>query len=331
LKQIKKLNILNNQYKINNIATQTIDIEGNAILNLKKYINDDFIKSVEIILKTKGRVIVSGIGKSAIIANKIVATLNSTGTPAIFMHSADAIHGDLGMIQEEDIIICISKSGNTPEIIALVPLIKRRNNKLIAIVGNTNSYLAKQADYILNTTVEKEACPNNLAPTSSSTAQLVMGDALAVSLLKMKGFTSTDFAKYHPGGALGKQLYLKVSDIYINNQTPVVNINDPIKKVIIEISSKRLGATAVIDNNNLVGIITDGDIRRMLEKDLEKISELKAKYIMNINPKKIEKDILAFDAFEIMKTNNINQLVVNEGDKYLGIIHIHDMIKEGII
>jgi arabinose-5-phosphate isomerase len=331
LKQIKKLNILNNQYKINNIATQTIDIEGNAILNLKKYINDDFIKSVEIILKTKGRVIVSGIGKSAIIANKIVATLNSTGTPAIFMHSADAIHGDLGMIQEEDIIICISKSGNTPEIIALVPLIKRRNNKLIAIVGNTNSYLAKQADYILNTTVEKEACPNNLAPTSSSTAQLVMGDALAVSLLKMKGFTSTDFAKYHPGGALGKQLYLKVSDIYINNQTPVVNINDPIKKVIIEISSKRLGATAVIDNNNLVGIITDGDIRRMLEKDLEKISELKAKDIMNINPKKIEKDILAFDAFEIMKTNNINQLVVNEGDKYLGIIHIHDMIKEGII
>jgi arabinose-5-phosphate isomerase len=317
--------------EIKKFAEETINIESAAINNLINYINEDFLETVNLILTSKGRVVITGIGKSAIIANKIVATLNSTGTPSIFMHAADAIHGDLGIIQKDDIIIAISKSGNTPEIKVLLPLLKHAN-KLIAMVGNMDSYLAKQADYVLNTTVEKEACPNNLAPTSSSTAQLVMGDALAICLLKARGFTSEDFARYHPGGALGKKLYLKVDDLYINNPKPAVNTEEAIKNVILEISSKRLGATAVVDDKNaLLGIITDGDLRRMLENKLNIINELKAKDIMTSNPKTIEKGILAIDAFEMMKSANLNQLVVVDNHKYLGIIHLQDFIREGII
>jgi len=294
------------------------------------YINDDFVASVHLIYQSKGRVVVTGIGKSAIIAQKIVATFNSTGTPAIFMHAADAIHGDLGTLQQDDIVICISKSGNTPEIKVLVPLLKIGGNKLIALVGNIESYLAKQADYILNSTVEKEACPNNLAPTSSTTAQLAMGDALAVCLLDYRGFSSKDFAKYHPGGALGKKLYLKVSDISSQNQTPQVKPGDSIKSVILEISSKRLGATAVIDNGDLVGVITDGDLRRMLEKS-DSISDLKASDIMNKIPKRIEADELAINAMILLEQNSITQLIVTDKGKYHGFVHLHDLLKEGII
>lgn len=316
--------------EIINIAKSTLEDEVKAIINLKKSINDDFYKSVELILKSKDRVVITGIGKSANIGLKIVATLNSTGTPAIFMHAADAIHGDLGIVQKTNIVICISKSGNTPEIKVLVPLLKLRGNSLIAIVGNIDSYLAKQADYILDTTVEKEACPNNLAPTSSTTAQLVMGDAIAVSLLECRGFTIEDFAKYHPGGALGKKLYLRVSDLYINNEKPIVDINDNIKSIIMEISSKRLGATAVIDNNNLVGVITDGDLRRMLQKT-DETKNITSKDIMTENPKTIDANTLVVNAFSIMKKNNITQMLVTENNKYVGIIHLHDILKEGIL
>jgi arabinose-5-phosphate isomerase len=312
-------------------ALSTLDIEAEAVLNLKKFINNDFVACVQLILKSKGRVVVTGIGKSAIIAQKIVATMNSTGTPAIFMHAADAIHGDLGTIQQEDQVICISKSGNTPEIKVLVPLLKRGGNKLIALVGNTDSYLAQQADYILNTTVDKEACPNNLAPTSSTTAQLAMGDALAVCLLDCRDFTSKDFAKYHPGGSLGKRLYLKVGDISTQNQQPQVYPTDTIKKVILEISSKRLGATAVVnESNELVGVITDGDLRRMLEKS-DSITTLTAADIMNKTPKKIEASELAINAMELLEKYNITQLIVTEKDRYKGFVHLHDLIKEGII
>ncbi|MDP1744969.1 MAG: KpsF/GutQ family sugar-phosphate isomerase [Bacteroidota bacterium] len=316
--------------KIVELAKSTLTIEADSIRNLLNYINDDFVASVHLIYQSKGRVVVTGIGKSAIIAQKIVATFNSTGTPAIFMHAADAIHGDLGTLQQDDIVICISKSGNTPEIKVLVPLLKIGGNKLIALVGNTESYLAKQADYILNSTVEKEACPNNLAPTSSTTAQLAMGDALAVCLLDYRGFSSKDFAKYHPGGALGKKLYLKVSDISSQNQTPQVKPDDSIKAVILEISSKRLGATAVIDNGNLVGVITDGDLRRMLEKS-DSISDLKASDIMNKIPKRIEADELAINAMILLEQNNITQLIVTDKGKYHGFVHLHDLLKEGII
>jgi len=274
--------------------------------------------------------VVTGIGKSAIIGQKIVATLNSTGTPAIFMHAADAIHGDLGIIQKKDIVICLSKSGETPEIKVLVPLLKDRGSSLIAIVGNTNSYLARHADYIIDTSVPKEACPNNLAPTSSTTAQLVMGDALAVCLLESRGFSAGDFAKFHPGGTLGKELYLKVRDLYPNNPAPKVNPSDDLKAVILEISSKRLGATAVLNGDKLIGVITDGDLRRMLEKNTD-IKKLTASDIMTPKPKTIEADILVVHALNIMRQNNITQLLVVEKKKYLGIIHLHDILKEGIL
>lgn len=316
--------------KILLLACQTFDIEAEAILSLKKLITNDFAASVKLIYSAEGRVVVTGIGKSAIIANKIVATLNSTGTPAVFMHAADAIHGDLGIIQKNDVIICISKSGNTPEIKILVPLLKNGGNKLIAIAGNQESYLAQHADYFLNTTVEKEACPNNLAPTTSTTAQLAMGDALAVCLLDYRGFTSRDFAKYHPGGALGKRLYLRVGDLYKNNSQPKVKPDDHIKQVILTISSNRLGAVAVIEKGILAGIITDGDLRRMMENN-KSFDNLIAKDIMTINPKKADKDLLAVDALQLMKTHNITQLVITDKKKYLGFIHLHDLLREGII
>ena len=311
-------------------AKQTITEEAQAIAKLIDYIDDDFTKSVQYILQSKGRVVITGIGKSAIIANKIVATMNSTGTPAIFMHAADAIHGDLGIIQQDDVVICISKSGNTPEIKVLVPLLKRGNNKLIAITSNKNSVLAQQADSVLYAHVDKEACPNNLAPTTSTTAQLVLGDALAVCLLEMKHFGSSDFAKYHPGGALGKRLYLKVSDIVSHNQKPEVSPDTDIKKVIVEISEKMLGVTAVLNNHQIVGIVTDGDIRRMLSKT-DSIKGLTAKDIMSVNPKTIEVDCLAIDALHLMEKNKITQLLATKQGEYVGIIHLHNLIQEGII
>ena len=320
---------MNNHSKITEFGIQVLEIESEAIQKLRPFINSHFAETVNLVLNCKGRVVFTGIGKSAIIANKIVATLNSTGTPAIFMHAADAIHGDLGMIQQEDLVICISKSGNTPEICALVPFLKNWGNKLIAMVGNLDSYLAKQADFVLNTTVEKEACPNNLAPTSSSTAQLVMGDALAVCLLKLRNFSSSDFAKYHPGGALGKQLYLKVQDIYVYNQKPMVQAHTAVKDVIMEISEKRLGTCAVLANEDLLGVITDGDIRRMLEKH-EDIRDIKAEDIMNRQPKTIDSSALAVDAMQQMKDANITQLLVLENGIYKGVIHLHDLLREGI-
>ncbi|WP_407265388.1 SIS domain-containing protein [Tenacibaculum maritimum] len=313
------------------IAKETILSESKAIANLTNLIDTNFEKAVKFIFNSKGRVIVTGIGKSANIATKIVATLNSTGTPAIFMHAADAIHGDLGIIQQNDVVICISKSGNTPEIKVLVPLIKNSNNKVIAITGNADSFLGVNADFTLNTYVEKEACPNNLAPTTSTTAQLVMGDALAVCLLELKGFTSSDFAKYHPGGALGKRLYLRVSDLIKNNQVPKVATTDKVAKVIVEISEKRLGVTAVTnENNEIVGIITDGDIRRMLNKTT-KIDDLTAIDIMSDSPKTIHMNAMAVDALDTLEVNNISQiLVTNFDNKYVGVVHLHDLIKEGI-
>ncbi|WP_456063108.1 KpsF/GutQ family sugar-phosphate isomerase [Capnocytophaga leadbetteri] len=313
-----------------NIARQTITEEAAAVAKLTDYIDDDFTQAVNYILHSKGRVVITGIGKSAIIANKIVATMNSTGTPAIFMHAADAIHGDLGIIQQEDVLICISKSGNTPEIKVLVPLLKRGNNKLIAITSNKGSVLAQQADWVLYAHVEKEACPNNLAPTTSTTAQLVLGDALAVCLLEMKHFGSSDFAKYHPGGALGKRLYLKVSDIVVHNQKPEVSPDTDIKKVIVEISAKMLGVAAVIDQGNIVGVVTDGDIRRMLSKT-DTIKGLTAKDIMSVRPKTIDFDSLAIDALNLMEKNKITQLLVTQDGKYAGIIHLHNLIQEGLL
>ena len=313
-----------------NIARQTITEEAAAVAKLTDYIDDDFTQAVDYILHSKGRVVITGIGKSAIIANKIVATMNSTGTPAIFMHAADAIHGDLGIIQQEDVVICISKSGNTPEIKVLVPLLKRGNNKLIAITSNKGSVLAQQADWVLYAHVEKEACPNNLAPTTSTTAQLVLGDALAVCLLEMKHFGSSDFAKYHPGGALGKRLYLKVSDIVVHNQKPEVSPDTDIKKVIVEISAKMLGVAAVIDQGNIVGVVTEGDIRRMLSKT-DTIKGLTAKDIMSVRPKTIDFDSLAIDALNLMEKNKITQLLVTQDGKYAGIIHLHNLIQEGLL
>ena len=322
---------MKNNNSILNTAKETILLESNAIANLATLIDDNFAKAITFILASKGRVIVTGIGKSANIANKIVATLNSTGTPAIFMHAADAIHGDLGNVQKDDVVICISKSGNTPEIKVLVPLIKNYGNKIIAITGNIDSFLGKNADFPLNTFVEKEACPNNLAPTTSTTAQLVMGDAIAVCLLKLNNFSSKDFAKYHPGGALGKQLYLRVSDLIKNNQVPQVLEKDSIAKVIVEISEKRLGVTAVLDAKNaIVGIITDGDIRRMLSKST-KIDSLIAKDIMGKKPKTIHHDAMAVEALERLENNSITQILVTDSEnKYIGVVHLHDLIKEGI-
>lgn len=312
------------------LAKKTIETERDAIAQLSSLLTDDFASIVNCIIQAKGRVIISGIGKSAIIATKIVATLNSTGTPAIFMHAGDAIHGDLGTVQDNDVVICISNSGNTPEIKMLVPLIKRGTNKLIAMTGNTDSFLAKQADYILNTHVEKEACPNGLAPTTSTTAQLVMGDALAIVLLEIKGFTSSDFAKYHPGGSLGKRLYLRVSDLVSKNQVPSVQQDEDVKKVIVEISKKMLGVTAVLDREKVVGIVTDGDIRRMLNKH-DNIKGLTAKDIMTTNPKTISANTLAIKALEQMQKKGISQLLAMDNDTYVGVIHLHNLINEGIL
>ena len=311
-------------------AKKTILAESNAIANLANFIDSAFEEAVKFIYNSKGRVIVTGIGKSANIAAKIVATFNSTGTPAVFMHAADAIHGDLGNVLEKDVVICISKSGNTPEIKVLVPLIKNYGNKIIAITGNVDSFLGKNADFPLNTFVEKEACPNNLAPTTSTTAQLVMGDALAVCLLELKGFTSKDFAKYHPGGALGKRLYLRVSDLIKNNELPQVSENDSVVKVIVEISEKRLGVAAVIKEDKIIGIITDGDLRRMLTKTTE-INNFTAKDIMGNNPKTIHREAMAIEALDALETDSITQiLVTDDEDKYVGVVHLHDLIKEGI-
>ncbi len=322
---------MKNSQQIIKTALEVIRKESDSVSKLSNFIDETFVKCVNLIKKSNGRVIITGIGKSAIIAEKITATLNSTGTPSVFMHAADAIHGDLGIIGTDDIIICLSKSGNTPEIKVLVPYIKKFGNILIAFVSNSDSFLAKQADYVIKTTVDSEACPNNLVPTSSTTAQLVMGDALAVSLLDARNFSDRDFAKFHPGGALGKQLYLRVDDLYKANEAPKVFLNDKLKDVIIEISEKRLGATAVLnEKNHLAGIITDGDLRRMLAKtnSLENIS---AKDIMSKNPKTVESDVLAINAFELMRKNNITSLIVIKGKKYLGIVHLHDMLKEGFV
>lgn len=311
-------------------AQKTILSESESIANLVALLDDDFASTVELIHNSSGRLVVTGIGKSAIIAQKIVATLNSTGTPSLFLHASEAIHGDLGMVQPGDIVICISKSGNSPEIKVLAPLLKRFGNKLIAITGNTTSFLAKDADYVLNTHVETEACPNNLAPTNSTTAQLVMGDALAVCLMEMKSFTAEDFAQYHPGGALGKKLLLRVGDMLDTTHKPFVSADSTIKNAIVEISEKRLGVTAVVENDKVIGIITDGDIRRMLNKT-ENISGLTAKDIMTVNPKTIRSSELVSDALNILEDFSITQLVVVDNGDYIGVLHLHDILKEGIV
>lgn len=317
--------------EIISLAKKTIVQEAECISDLNEFINEDFSAAVTLIAGNKGRLVISGIGKSAIIAQKIVATLNSTGTVSLFLHAADAIHGDIGMVQPDDIVMVISKSGDSPEIKVLIPLLKNFGNKIIAMVGQTNSFLAKQADIILNTTVKEEACRNNLAPTTSTTAQLVMGDALAICLMEWKGFSQDDFAKFHPGGTLGKKLYLRVSDLAANNETPVVKEESGLKDVIIEITKKRLGCTAVIGETDLIlGIITDGDLRRMLEKNIN-LADVTAKQIMTFKPKSIEQDRLAVDALELMRKNNITQLLVTHEGRYTGVIHLHDLVREGII
>lgn len=314
-------------------ALKTIELQYTSIKNLENYIDDSFEKAVMAIHKAKGRIIISGIGKSGIIAQKIVSTLNSTGTPALYMHAADAIHGDLGMVQQNDVVIIISKSGESAEIKVLVPLIKNFGNTLIAITGNLKGFLAQQSDLVLNTSVSKEACPNNLAPTTSTTAQMVMGDALAVALIHIKGFESSDFAKYHPGGNLGKRLYLRVEDLYEKNNPPKVLPQATLKEVIVEITSKRLGATAVVDEKNaVVGIITDGDLRRMIEK-VESFgsNNITAQQILSINPKQINSEVLAVEALDLLRKHDISQLVVSNNNSYLGILHLHDLVREGIV
>lgn len=311
-------------------ALQTLSTESKAIESLKDSINQDFADAVDMIYKSKGRVVVTGIGKSAHIASKIVATFNSTGTSSVFMHAADAIHGDLGMIRKDDIVIVLSKSGETPEVKVLIPLIKSAGNPVVAIVGNKKSYLAQLADKVLDVTVEKEACQNNLAPTTSTTAQLVMGDALAVALIELRGFSSRDFARFHPGGTLGKRLYMRVKDLFVNNEIPVVQSNESMDQIILEISSKRLGATAVLEEDKLVGIITDGDLRRMLQKNPDYL-HLKASEVMTPNPRTIQSSSLVVDALTLMKENGITQLPVLKKGKYVGVIHLHDILKEGIL
>ena len=315
---------------IKKIAKSVINIEGESILNLQTYIKDDFSDIISAILKAKGRLIVTGIGKSANIAQKIVSTLNSTGQPSIFMHAADAIHGDLGNVQTDDIVLFISKSGNTDEIKVLLPLIKAMGNTIIAMTANSNSYLSKQSNWTINSSVEKEACPNNLAPTTSTTAQLVMGDVLAVCLLECREFTDDDFARYHPGGTIGKQLFMKIGELCSSNQVAKVSADSSVKEVIIEITNKRLGATAVVENNKLVGIITDGDIRRMLENQRD-WNNFKAFDIMNSNPKIVNDDDLASTALKVMQQNNISQIIVVNNATYIGIVHIHDILKEGVV
>jgi arabinose-5-phosphate isomerase len=331
LKIILLRGFLMKKMNIREIALRTIHLEAQAIEELANFIDADFEAVVRLLANSKGRVVVSGIGKSAIIGAKIVATFNSTGTPAIFMHAADAIHGDLGVVQQDDLVLVISKSGESPEIKVLIPLIKNMGNRLVAMVGNTGSLLAREADFVLNTTVSQEACPNNLAPTSSTTAQMVMGDALAVSLMEMKGFSSDDFAKFHPGGTLGKKLYLHVSDLSNQNEKPFVNEESTLREVIVEITNKRLGITAVLnDKSELTGVITDGDLRRMLEKK-DNLGEVKAKDIMSAGPKTVSGDALAIDALDRMRKNNITQLLVTQDSKYAGVIHLHDLIREGLI
>lgn len=312
------------------IAKRTIETESRAIANLVNLLDNEFAEAVQYILSSEGRIVVSGVGKSAIIASKIVATLNSTGSPATFMHAADALHGDLGTVRKNDVVVCISRSGNTAEIKALIPLIKLRKNKLIGITGNMDSVLARQADFTLNTYVEKEACPNGLAPTTSTSAQLAMGDALAISLLELRGFSSDDFAKFHPGGSLGKKLYLRVSDIVYLNQKPQVDIDSGVKEVIVEISEKMLGVTAVMENEQVVGVVTDGDIRRMLNK-YDDISTVKARDIMTPHPKSVSVDTLAVKALEQLQEKGISQLLVFDGEEYAGVVHIHNLINEGIL
>ncbi|MGE5944303.1 MAG: KpsF/GutQ family sugar-phosphate isomerase [Flavobacteriales bacterium] len=321
---------MKNKNSIIATAIQTITMEAGAILNLSNLINDEFAEAVQHIYSSKGRLIITGVGKSAIIANKIVATLNSTGTPSIFMHAADAIHGDLGLILKDDIVVCISKSGNTAEIKVLIPLIKSAKNKIIAITGRKDSFLGEQADFVLNSYVEKEACPHNLAPTTSTTAQLVIGDALAICLLELREFSSNDFAKYHPGGALGKRLYLRVEDISSVNSKPKVLKDTGIKDIIIEMTEKMLGVTAVVEDDAIIGIITDGDLRRMLSKTDDFLA-LTAKDIMSLNPKRIQTDAMALEAKEVMEVYGISQLLVEDNGKYAGVVHLHDLIKEGII
>ena len=316
---------------IKTTAKKVLQTEASAILKIADYIDNDFEACVEAILASDGRMVITGVGKSAIIAQKMVATLNSTGTPALFMHAADAIHGDLGMIQKKDFVICISKSGNTPEIKVLVPLVKRLGSKLIALVSNTHSYLAEQADFVLNATIEAEACPNNLAPTTSTTAHLALGDALAVCLLEARGFGPDDFGKYHPGGALGKQLYLTVEDAVQRDLVPLVAEDAPLTDVIMEISSKRLGAAAVVDQQQrLIGVITDGDLRRMLQRQPDLVT-VKASDIMTTTPKTISKDEFAIRALNKMKEHNITQLIAMDGEQVVGLVHIHDLMKEGIV
>ena len=312
------------------VAKRTILLEARSVEFLTNYIDVQFEKIVRLIVGCKGKVVISGIGKSALIAQKIVATFNSVGTPSAFLHAADAIHGDLGIVQKEDIVLLISKSGESAEIKVLLPLIKNFGNSIIAMTGNIESYLAVHADYILNTTVEQEACPNNLAPTTSTTAQLAMGDALAVCLIENTGFTSEDFAKFHPGGTLGKRLYLKVSDLMMKDTRPQVNTNSDLKQVIVSITQNRMGATAVITNDAIAGIITDGDLRRMLQKETE-LNSIKALDIMSKNPKCIEEDQLAVSALDLMRKNNVSQLLVTQNEKYIGILHLHDLVREGII
>ncbi|MFA7445745.1 MAG: KpsF/GutQ family sugar-phosphate isomerase [Flavobacteriaceae bacterium] len=316
--------------KILKKARQVFVSESKSIAQLSDFLDENFTQTITAILKLKGKVIVTGIGKSAIIAQKIVATFNSTGTPAQFLHASEAIHGDLGMIQQSDIVICISKSGNSPEIKMLAPIIKNFGNTLVGMTGNTDSFLAKQSDFILNTFVERESCPNNVAPTDSTTAQLVMGDALAVCLMYERGFSANDFAKYHPGGALGKKLLLRVKDMLDKENKPSVAPDSTIKDVIVEISQKRLGVTAVVENNNLQGIITDGDIRRMLEKQ-DSFTHLRAQDIMTRNPKTIEAENMAVDALNTMENFSITQLIVTQNREYVGVIHLHDLLKEGIV
>lgn len=321
----------NSEKKLIDLAVGVIEMEAQAVNNLKPYIDKEFVEILNLIYNSKGRLIITGIGKSAIIGTKIVATLNSTGTPSVFMHAADAIHGDLGIVQPDDVVLCISKSGNTPEIKVLVPLINRMGNKLIAMVSNTDSYLAKHSNYIIRATVDKEACPNNLAPTTSTTTQLVMGDALAVCLLKMRGFSQEDFARYHPGGSLGKRLYLTVGDLIDAKVRPCVKGDETIPNTIFNISQNRLGATVVLDEQeSLMGIITDGDVRRMVEKGIP-FESLKATDIMSRNPKTIELRELAVNAFNIMEKNKITSVVVLDEGKYVGLIHIHDILREGIV
>ena len=319
-------------HKILQNAVRTLQIEADAISALIPQINQTFIEIITLLFDCSGRVVVTGIGKSALIAQKIVATFNSTGTPAIFLHAADAIHGDIGMVQKGDVVLLLSKSGDTPEIRLLIPLIKRRGNKMVALVSNQQSTLAREADFVLFLPISEEACPNNLAPSASTAAQMAMGDALAFSVLEKRGFSSDDFALLHPGGVLGKQLYLQIADIYKNNGKPQVFSTDSIQQVIVEMTSNRLGATAVLVANStqLCGIITDGDLRRMLESNQDFFA-LNAEDIMSLSPKTIEAQTLAIKALEKMKLHNITQLIVVEDGGYVGMVHLHDFLKEGLV